>query len=255
MFRHFLASALAVAALSAISVSATAAPVTFFGEDVNTLGDPNQVAPTNSNVAKANFFANLVGVGTETFEEFPAGTTGPLPISFGAAGTATLNGSFDIQTGNDDAGRYAISGNSYWYAGAGEFDVSFSSPISAFGFYGVDVGDFGGQLTLGLTDSHGVVTTLTVPNTIGSGGSTSGSILYFGFYDTGDTYTDISFNNNNAADNFAFDDFSIGSRQQVVPTIPEPSSWLLMALGLGAVGAIARRRSTKTSSSAPFTLA
>ena len=78
MFRHFLASALAVAALSAISVSATAAPVTFFGEDVNTLGDPNQVAPTNSNVAKANFFANLVGVGTETFEEFPAGTTGPL---------------------------------------------------------------------------------------------------------------------------------------------------------------------------------
>ncbi|MGI4875962.1 MAG: PEPxxWA-CTERM sorting domain-containing protein, partial [Janthinobacterium lividum] len=86
---------------------------------------------------------------------------------------------------------------------------------------------------------------LTVPNTIGSGGSTSGSILYYGFYDTGKTYKSVAFGNSSGGiDNFAFDDFSIGSAAQVVPVpgVPEPTSWALMIAGFGAVGAAARRR-------------
>src|SRR4051794_32616214 len=39
----------------------TAGIVTFFGEDVNLAGDPNVATPTNSNVARANFFSNLSG--------------------------------------------------------------------------------------------------------------------------------------------------------------------------------------------------
>ena len=131
-----LATALIAATMP---LAATAAPVTFFGEDINTAGDPNQVAPTNSTIARNAFFGNLVGVGTETLEGFSANTPSPLAVSFGSAGTATLNGSFNIQSGNDNAGRYAISGNNYWYAGAGSFSIAFSAPVSAFGFYGVDI--------------------------------------------------------------------------------------------------------------------
>ena len=234
--------AIAGTAMTLAAVSATAAPVTFFGEDLNTAGDPSQVTPTNSNAARASFFANLIGVGTETFEGFANGTASPLPVSFGAAGTATLNGNFNVQSGNDGAGRYAISGDKYWYAGAGSFDVTFSAPVAAFGFYGIDIGDFGGQLSLQLTDSANNVTNLIVPDTIGGGGSTSGSVLYFGFFDTTTSYTKVAFFNSTGGDNFAFDDFSIGSREQVNPTVPEPATWALMIAGFGLVGTAMRRR-------------
>ncbi len=235
----------AIAAIAIVlPAAATAAPVTFFGEDINTAGDPSQVAPTNSTAARNSFFGNLVGVGTETLEGFTAGTAAPLAVSFGSAGTATLNGNFNVAAGNDNAGRYAISGNQYWYAGTGSFSIAFSAPVAAFGFYGVDIGDFGGQVTLQLTDSTNAVTSLTVPNTIGAGGSTSGSVLYFGFFDTAKSYTNIAFLNSSTTDNFAFDDFSIGSREQVVPGTPEPDTWALMIAGFGLVGTAARRRRT-----------
>jgi PEP-CTERM motif len=228
--------------------SAHAAPVTFFGEDVNTLGDPNQISPTNSTSARNSFFTNLVGVGTETFDTAatPVGATPPIAVTFPGAGTATIIGGGQVATGNDSSGRYAISSPNYFLAGTSNFSINFSSAIAAFGFYGVDIGDFGGQLTLDLTDSSSIHHTLTVPNTIGSGGSTSGSILYFGFYDTGLTYTSVSFNNNSGgADLFAFDDFSVGSLEQVSPSVPEPSTWAMMILGFAGIGFMAYRRKSK----------
>ncbi|MET0382069.1 MAG: PEP-CTERM sorting domain-containing protein [Burkholderiaceae bacterium] len=250
MIRHSIASAVVGTALSAVAFSASAAPVTFFGQDLNTSGDPSQVAPTNSTSARNAFFGNLQGVGTETFESFPSGATPPLAVTFPGAGTATLTGAISIGSGNDGSGRYAISGSNYVYANTDSFNIAFSAPIAAFGFYGIDIGDFGGQLSLSLTDVHGITSTIIVPNTIGQNGDTSGSVLYFGFYDTTDTYTSISFNDSTTADVFGFDDFSIGSNKQVVPTIPEPSSWLLMALGLAAVGFVARRRGSDKSTGA-----
>jgi hypothetical protein len=224
--------------------AAQAAPIVYFGEDINTGGDPSTVSPTHSTVTRNAFFTNLVGVGTENFDSIAVNTGTPLPISFGAAGTATITGSGNVAAGNDDAGRYPVSGTQYYLAGAGNFAIGFSAPIAALGFYGIDVGDFGGQLTLTLVDVHNVSTTLTVPNTLGSGGSTSGSILYFGFYDTTDTYKSVSFGNNSGgADTFAFDNFSIGSRQQVVPTpTPEPGSMTLLLAGLAGFGLIRRRK-------------
>jgi hypothetical protein len=228
--------------------AASAAPVTFFGEDVNTLGDPNQVSPTNSTAAKNSFFTNLVGVGTETFDTAatPVGTTAPIAVAFPGAGTATITGGGQVATGNDGNGRYAISSPNYYLAGTINFTINFSSAIAAFGFFGVDIGDFGGQLTLDLTDSSSIHHTLTVPNTIGSGGSTSGSILYFGFFDTSLTYTSVSFNNNSGgADLFAFDNFSVGSVSQVSPAVPEPSTWAMLILGFAGIGFLAYRRKSK----------
>lgn len=223
-----------------------AAPVTFFGEDVNTTGDPNQAVFTNATAARNSFFKNLSGVGTETFESFAPGASPPIVLSFPGAGKATLNGSGNIASGNDGAGRYAFSGSQYYEAGTDNFGVTFSAPISAFGFYGTDIGDFGGQLTLTLLGSGGSKT-LVVPNTIGGDGSTSGSNLYFGFYDTVNTYTSITFGNNSGgSDVFAFDDLSVGSISQVTPSpAPEPASWAMMVGGFGLVGGALRRSRQK----------
>jgi hypothetical protein len=59
--------------------------------------------------------------------------------------------------------------------GTGDFVVTGSSAVAAFGFWGIDIGDFGGQLTLELRNGATVLDTLTVPNTAGSGGRTDGS--------------------------------------------------------------------------------
>jgi hypothetical protein len=89
---------------------------------------------------------------------------------------------------------------------------------------------------------------LSASTSIGSDGSTSGSNLYFGFFDTGDTYTSVSFGNNSGgADVFAFDDFSIGSTEQVTPSIPEASTWVMMLAGFAGLALFAyRRRGAKT---------
>ncbi len=222
--------------------------VTFFGEDVNHSGDPAQASLTNANTAHDQFFSNLTGVETQTFESYSAGTGLPLTVSFGVAGNATLTdpsgGSF-ITSGNDGAGRYPISGNKYLETGAGSgFTITFSSPISAFGFYGTDIGDFGGVLTLGLTGAD--PETLVVPATAGSNASTSGSNLYFGFYDTTNTFTSITFNNTGSGgvDVFGFDDFTIGNIEQVTPTspTPEPSTFALLGTGVLALAGAARRK-------------
>jgi len=195
---------------------ALAAPVTFFGEDVSVGGNPTP----NSDAARTQFFNNLSGVGTETFEGIPAGTSNPS-VTFPGAGTATISGGGSVLN-FPDVGRFAISGSQYYEAQLTSFQISFSNPIAAFGFYGTDIGDFGGSLTLTLTPTSGLPIVLVVNNTIGAGGSTDGSALYFGFYDQSQTYNSIAFNNSNTVDVFGFDDFSVGSPQQVTPTVPGP---------------------------------
>lgn len=237
-----LVAAIALATSTLVS-SAFAAPVTFFGEDINAAGDPNALAATpNSDAAEAAFLSNLTGVGTEDFEGIATGTPPPLSLVFPGAGTATLTGGTGVESGNDGFGRYPISGRNYYYAGSNNFTIDFDSPIAAFGFYGVDIGDYGADLTLTLTDTLANETVLNVPLTTGSGGDSSGSVLYFGFYDTATQYTSISFTNTSGGgDAFAFDDMTIGSLEQVNP-MPLPATLALFGLGLGGLGLFRRRK-------------
>lgn len=229
----------AVAALLAgTSLSAHAAPVTFFGEDVSINGNPTP----NATAARNTFFSNLNGVGTETFDSIANGTSNPS-LTFPSAGTASLTGGGQVETGANGVGRFPISGSNYYEANAGTFGVTFSGPIAAFGFYATDIGDYGGQLSLSLTDINNVVTNLLVPHTIGSNGSTNGSALYFGFYDLANQYVSIAFNNSAGGDGFGFDDFSVGSIQQVTPRgVPEPITLSLFGAGVAGAAFIRRRR-------------
>ncbi len=235
--------------VAGVGGTAQAVPVVFFGQDLGTGDDARLAAHPLASAAQVAFLSALVGVGTETFEGIPALSLAPLALTFPGAGTATLNGDgivLDLPAPLTLAGQYPISGSKFWGPDQ-SFDIDFTSPIAAFGFFGTDIGDVGGQLTITLGGAIDVI--LTVPHTING---PSGSVLYFGVIDTENLYTKVTFANTTGADSFAFDDMTIGSLAQVVtspppppppvPEIPEPSSWLLMATGLTALSWLRGRR-------------
>lgn len=221
-----------------------AAPVKYFGEDLGGGEGVRLASHPNSDAARAAFLAALINPGVETFESFSDGTGAPLTVNFGTAGSATLLGEGSVNsvpTGTNGVGRYPISGTNYWETGSAP-SIVFSAPVAAFGFYGVDIGDFGGQITVTLAGISGT-TTLTIDNTVNGPG---GSVLYFGIIDTANPFTSVTFGNTAPGDDFfGFDDFTIGSVEQVREdpngNVPVPAT--LALLGIGGVGlAFLRRR-------------
>jgi hypothetical protein len=222
---------------------AQAAPTIFFGENTTAPGFSIAGAPA---AARASFLSNLSGgVGSEGFESFTVGSNAPLNIAFpGSTGniTATITGQGEIRdTINDPVGRFNTTpGGSKWWDVSGTFQIDFDAPIAAFGFYGTDIGDFNGQVTVALLGSDGVTTTnLVINNSINT---INAAGLFWGFIDTANTYTRITFGNTAAGtDFFGFDDFVIGDAQQIVP-VSAPATLALVGLGLLAAGAASRRR-------------
>jgi hypothetical protein len=238
----------AVTGVLGIASSAAAAPIVYFGEDRGVFtqaGAATGAGFANSAAAEASFLAALTGVGTESFELYPDDTGAPLLITFPGAGTATLNGTGAVD--NDPAtGQNAIDGTNWWRTGAGgDFTIDFTAPVSAFGFYGIDVGDIGAQLTLTLTNGNTVA--LNIPHTLESGGPGSGqngSVIFFGYIDSDHSWTRAALGNvgGGGADDFGFDRMTIGTAEQVTAVVPEPTSLVLLGTGVAGLIAKARRR-------------
>ncbi|WP_008318963.1 hypothetical protein [Leptolyngbya sp. PCC 6406] len=201
----------------------------YFGEDLNNSPTSPLSAVPNSAAAEVEFLSGLVGVDTATFNNLPVNTRGPLTLDFTGVGSATLLGDGIVRSvapgTTNGFGRYAVAGSNFWEANAANdaFAIQFASPVAAFGFYGVDLGDFGGLLNLNLNLATGGTRTVSVPNTVGSNGSTDGSVLFFGLIaeDETELFQSISFNMSAPgvgvfADIFAFDKMTVGSLAQVV---------------------------------------
>lgn len=246
MKRILLAITLSVSAM--LAATNANAYLLYFGEDLNNSSITPLSSIPNASGAESSFLANLSGVGTEDFESQTAGAAQPLTLNFPGFGGGTLSATLSggdgrvrtVTPGNAVAGRYSIpstTSSNFWEVvagGTGNFNIAFGQEIAALGFYGIDIGDYGGQPQLALSNGD----TLTVNNTVGSSGSTDGTVLFFGLIaeNAGELFTSVDFlTNTGRGDAFGFDNFTVGEQRQIV-TAPEPATIALMGLGLAGVG-------------------
>jgi hypothetical protein len=168
----------------------------FFGEDGNNSATTPLTTLTNSDAAQAAFAAVLSSPGVEDFESQTVGVITTLNLTFPKEGggtiAAALTGTnlqvFSQTAGTAAAGRYSIpSATSSRFlrvattVAAGAITIALDQDVHAIGFYGIDVSDFGGTLTVVLKDSLGaVVRTEVVPATDGSITPNDGAVLFWG---------------------------------------------------------------------------
>jgi hypothetical protein len=239
-------AAVVVAGAAGFAGIASAAPVTFTNVDINPGPGSSISSHPLADAAKASFLSHLAGATVFNFDSTATGTT-TVTGSFGAVNFTLTGGAVATSAGGDNAGKYAISPNNYYDTSTQAITLAFSSAVSAFGFYGTDIGDFGGTLSITLTDTLNNTTSLTIPSATGD--DADGSVLYYGFYDTAKSYTKIVFSDTNSDDGFGFDDFTLGTLTQIVTNpngpgtgVPEPLTLSLFGVGLVGAVAISRRR-------------
>jgi len=236
----------ALVPLLVLAASTAEAQITRFYAEDNDGSEGTRASNVNSLARQTQFLSYLIGVGTETFEAQSGNA--PLALTFPGAGTATLSGTGQVLTqggGTNGFGRYPISGSNFWEAvltRSGTFTVAFNQKVAAFGFYAIDLGDFGSNLTLEFRNGGTLIDTWTPYNTSFTGDCPNpycGSIKYVGTINTA-TFDEVKFIGSSGDDVFAFDDMTVGSLEQV--SVPEPASVSLLAVGLAGLVAARRRR-------------
>lgn len=249
---------LITAVFSFLSFNAYSYPITFFGEDANRSGGYHATSWINSSAAQTNFLnsLNTTNIHIEDFQGYADATPGAgLAVDFGEAGIARLNGGYvsgDWDTAGTlnpvTNGRFSTDTNGDHFlevptstldqGGIGSFTLEFEKAQSAFGFFGTDFENSDVQLSLTFENALGGILTLDIPHnqTI-----RTGSVLFFGVIDNENSFTKVTFTGENVKrDWFGFDDFTIATKEQI---IPETATFIF--LGFGIAGLLAFRRKKK----------
>jgi hypothetical protein len=262
--------------LTALATTKVQAYITYFGE----LPRASNAIPTYSTFAtqhspsvfeaKDAFLSNDQSVTTcttcsENFESFKNGDAGTLNLSFPGNGiTAQLTGNGVVSDSNiaTHTGLYSspgdlngpITGTKYYEtepvgsSAMGTFTLTFSQAVGAFGFFGTDIGDYGGHAVLDVFSGNTKLASFTTNNSTSTNGGLTGSALFFGFVANvpSELFTKITFSSSlmGNGDNFGYDDLTVLTAGQVglpEPTVPEPGTIALV--GAALLGAsLARRR-------------
>lgn len=226
----------------------------FFAEDV---GNGETATPTTfpeSTQARAEFIDSLTsndyGYDEEDFEVFNIGATSPSNMSFfGGDTTGEITGTGKVKAvadgDADGTGHFGVTGDpdgdgydQYWEANK-SFTITFDESINAFGFFGIDIGDFEGGFYI-LVDGKKIDIPMTT-------GANHGNVLFWGII-AQNGFTEIEFNVDSPFDQdyAGFDGFIVGKVQHA--NVPGPGSLFLLCAGLGLVGlgvAKHRRQSDK----------
>ncbi|TVQ31588.1 MAG: hypothetical protein EA376_08960 [Phycisphaeraceae bacterium] len=251
----------------------------FYGVDIsgtNSMPLPKKMR-VNSNMASNNFMAHLATnnliPSTTSFEleegfdylpwdqspgdnlkhpavdpmiQFGAGVTAQIGSASGEfpfGGVVRRFGGIETDPPGNPQGRYPASGDQYLSSGTRILRIDFGdTPITSFGFFGIDVGDFGATLTITLAnpDENGEVVKkeFKIPPESQAGEAT-GSVMFWGIVANENPFSSITFGSDVdpvTGDTFAFDDFTIG-------IIPLPNAFGLGTMGLVCLtGASAFRR-------------
>lgn len=225
-----------------LSVAAADA-ASFFGTDPGSGNDNTPLGThTNADNAQTSFFNALSSKTTVTLEGSSGVST--VPFALGANNGNILGssptGTTTIGAGaTDSAGGFPISGTVLWVMDTASFTITMNQPVTAIGFYGIDIGDADGSLSLSLNGGAAIP--------VVSSALTSGNVLYFGLTDLAG-FSTITFNNASIGvlfDRFNFDDFTVGLAKEDInlAATPEPATLLLLGTSLaGMAGAAWKRR-------------
>ncbi|TVQ32756.1 MAG: hypothetical protein EA376_05180 [Phycisphaeraceae bacterium] len=139
---------------------------------------------------------------------------------------------------HDPSGRYPTHGVHYIGAiitdSIPHMTIEFDEPQEAFGIWGIDVGDFGGDLLITLVGADDQ-RHFEIP-AISTNSEFTGSIMFFGFAEAGFEFSSVLIGNSNPEDIFAFDELTVGR------IIPAPGAGATLALA-SIAGLRLRRRS------------
>lgn len=200
--------------------------------------------PATIAAKRAEFLAMITSPASYGFENKSAGDT-PAVIGtmvFGSGATlvnVTMTGSSGTPTpilvrDINTAGRFntTAGGTNYLQVRAlnGDYmQLAFSTPVAAFGFYGTDIGDFGGKLSCVMTRSGGGTDTFVIRDDT-STPSPDQDIIFWGVVDPSATWTTaqlVMTAGSSTTDYFGFDDFVVARPSQIIAPAPAapPDYW------------------------------